>query len=721
VTTVTGARTVSTTVIVCAYTEARWDQISLGYDETLRQLRRGDEIVLVIDHNPELLMRAQIAFPKARVLANAYESGLSGARNTGVLASICDVLVFLDDDACPAPGWLDAYRETFMRADVAVVGGAVEPDWAGGSAPGWFPTEFGWVVGCDYRGLPAEGHAIRNPIGASVIGRIGTLPTGCEETDLCIRIRQVKPELQFLRNTAARVSHAVPAPRQRIGYFLSRCFHEGRSKAMLSTRVGAAASLSSERSYVTRTLPSGVLMGLARAATGRVSGILRAGTIVLGLGATAGGYLAARRTLKPVPMDEAWRPLTVAEMHLESADLAARPGQQRLRLLVVSDGSPLGFIDVDEDEPLPSRQAVHDRLAATSAADVDAPGMSSQVEYIPDVTIVIPTRGRSDELVRCVKSVLEIDYPNFEVIVVDNNDVAGGIDELLASVVSDERLRILHEPRRGVSPARNRGIDEARGEIIAATDDDVVVSRHWLRELVRPLQDDTIDCVTGLVVAAGFQTPAQEMFEEFGGFSKGFAATRFDLDKNRGSHALYPFSPGAYGSGNNLAYRKSAIVSIGCYDTRLGPGTPVRSGEDLDIFLKMLFSGRTIFYQPRAWVRHHHRDSFEELDRQVRDYGRGLSAVILKWGFSDRRRTFDVLRRVPAGLRHYFDPRSVKNEARSASYPASLRRSELRGMLEGLVLMSYQMVVRRGGARPEPIDDIALAGLISPSPMRTEG
>jgi len=246
-----------------------------------------------------------------------------------------------------------------------------------------------------------------------------------------------------------------------------------------------------------------------------------------------------------------------------------------------------------------------------------------------------------------------------------------------------------------------------------------VVSHQWLRELVDPMRDDTIDCVTGLVVAAGFQTPAQEIFEEFGGFSKGFAAMRFDLDQHRGTQALYPFSPGAYGSGNNLAYRKSAIQAIGCYDGRLGPGTPVRSGEDLDLFLKMLFSGRTIFYQPRAWVRHHHRDSFDELNRQVRDYGRGLSAVMLKWAFSDRRRAFEVLRRVPAGLRHYFDPRSVKNQARSAAYPSSLRRSELRGMLEGFALMSYEMALKRhpdaavpttGGA-PAPAEVVGSAGV----------
>ena len=410
----------------------------------------------------------------------------------------------------------------------------------------------------------------------------------------------------------------------------------------------------------------------------------------------------------PAPADSDWQPLVLSEYRIGGADhqVTPTPGS-RSRLLVTSAGSPLGFVDLDATEPIPGademarRAALLDQPPAITAAGT----FEGSAEFAPTVSVVIPTRGRSFELVRCVRSVLAVDYANFEVIVVDNNDRRGAVEELLAPLLHDPRLRVLHQPDRGVSPARNLGIAEARGEFIAATDDDVVVSSQWLSELVAPFADPEIACVTGLVLPNGFSSPAQEMFEEFGGFSKGFRPTRFDLRRNRADHILYPYSPGVYGSGNNMAYRRSTIAALGGYDRRLGPGTPARAGEDLDIFLKVLFDGGAIYYQPRAWVRHHHRDSLEQLRRQLRDYGRGLSAVMLTWALSDPRRALDILRRLPAGLRHLLDPHSDKNEARSSNYPAELQRSEFRGMVEGLLLTMYDRLVHRAprGARTAPL------------------
>jgi len=311
------------------------------------------------------------------------------------------------------------------------------------------------------------------------------------------------------------------------------------------------------------------------------------------------------------------------------------------------------------------------------------------------VSVVVATRGRTSELLLCVESILTQNYSNFEMVVVDNNDDPARLPELLADQLADPRLRIVHEGRRGVSIARNRGTELARGRIIASTDDDVVVSSHWLRELVAAFADITVECVTGLVVPNGFETPAQELFEEFGGFSKGFETVRFDLVGHRGAEALYPYSAGVYGSGNNVAFRKSALEAVGGYDTRLGPGTLVQSGEDLDVFLKFLFAGKTIVYQPRAWVRHSHRRTMDDLHVQLRNYGRGLSAVLLKWALSDRRRLLEILLRLPAGLRRLLGDDSERNVGRSQSYPASLGRAELRGLIEGLALLPVQAIRTR--------------------------
>jgi hypothetical protein len=182
-------------------------------------------------------------------------------------------------------------------------------------APRWFPPEFGWVVGCDYTGLPAGGQRIRNPIGASMavrreplqavggfselVGRVGALPVGCEETELGIRLAAADPAARVIRDVSSPVAHLVPRERQRIGYFLRRCYHEGRSKRQLSALVGRSAGLASERRYVTRVLPIGVLRHLTAAARGDLAGLGRALAVVVGLAVTAAGYLSARPVAAP--------------------------------------------------------------------------------------------------------------------------------------------------------------------------------------------------------------------------------------------------------------------------------------------------------------------------------------------------------------------------------------------------------------------------------------
>jgi hypothetical protein len=187
------------------------------------------------------------------------------------------------------------------------VGGAIVPVWAAGR-PGWFPEEFDWVVGCTYRGMPDTAAPVRNLIGCNMsfrrrvfeavggfrsgIGRIGTRPAGCEETELCIRVRQRWPEGVLLYEPSARVYHRVPASRARWRYFHARCYYEGRSKAAVARFVGAGDGLASERAYTLRTLPRGFALGLADALRLEdMAGLARAGTIAAGLGATAAGYL----------------------------------------------------------------------------------------------------------------------------------------------------------------------------------------------------------------------------------------------------------------------------------------------------------------------------------------------------------------------------------------------------------------------------------------------
>lgn len=294
-------------VVICAYTEARWGDLCAAVASVRQQTLAPREIIVVIDHNDALRQRASAELPGITVLDNQQQRGLSGARNTGVTAAQGSLIAFLDDDAVAEPDWLALLAGACEDTDVLGCGGLVQPAWHTGK-PSWFPEEFTWVVGCSYRGLPTTRSVVRNLIGASMcirrevfaevggfrseVGRIGKHPVGCEETELCLRALREWPERTFLYEPAARIAHTVPESRAQWRYYCSRCFYEGRSKAMVTQLAGARHGLSSERSYTFSALPRGVARNVAQAISHRdMSGLARAGAIVAGLGITTTGYV----------------------------------------------------------------------------------------------------------------------------------------------------------------------------------------------------------------------------------------------------------------------------------------------------------------------------------------------------------------------------------------------------------------------------------------------
>lgn len=292
-------------VVICAYTDRRWDDILAAVASVQAQQPPPDELIVVVDHNPDLQVRLADRLPGVRVVANHHERGLSGARNTGVELSRADVVAFLDDDAAAERGWLAGLARHYADPAVLGVGTRIDAAWDG-AAPAWWPTEFNWVVGCTYTGQRPG--PVRNLIGASAsfrrelfdnggfttgIGRSATdrRPGGGEETEFCIRVAQTHPGGIFLHIDDAAVSHHVPADRGRFSYFRTRCYAEGLSKAQITEHVGACDGLSAERSYSTVALPRGILRGIWDAVHGDFRGLLRAGAIITGLAWTTAGYL----------------------------------------------------------------------------------------------------------------------------------------------------------------------------------------------------------------------------------------------------------------------------------------------------------------------------------------------------------------------------------------------------------------------------------------------
>jgi glycosyltransferase involved in cell wall biosynthesis len=301
------------TVVICAYTERRWEMLLGAINSVLHQELQPDQVVLVIDHNPVLLQWTRAAYPELTVVASNGPRGLSGARNTGVSQARGDVIAFLDDDATAEPDWLTRMLVHYDDPRVLAVGGSAIP--ANQEArPRWFPPEFDWVVGCSFVGQPSEVTPVRNLIGCNMsfrrsaldqagrfdpaLGRVGGVPVGCEETELCIRLQQRHPDGLVLYEPAARVRHHVSTDRWTWGYFRNRCFSEGRSKAVVARLVGPDVGLSAERHYSRRVLPRGVRRGLLEVGAGRdFGGLTRSAAIVVGLLMTVAGYLSCRMSI----------------------------------------------------------------------------------------------------------------------------------------------------------------------------------------------------------------------------------------------------------------------------------------------------------------------------------------------------------------------------------------------------------------------------------------
>jgi glucosyl-dolichyl phosphate glucuronosyltransferase len=298
-------RALTMSVVICAYTLDRWDDVLAAVRSVATQTTPAEEIVVVVDHNPDLYERLRAGLPTVAVVENRYEKGLSGGKNTGVEVTTADVVVFLDDDAVAHPDWLVHLRDAYTNDNIVGVGGTTLPMWDS-ARPRWFPEEFDWVLGCTFTGR--DPGPVRNLLGGNAsfrrevfsvaggfptdIGRTSTQsrPLGCEETEFCIRVNQHRPEWTFVFEPQAVIWHRVPEVRARFSYFRSRCFAEGLSKAAVTRSVGVSDGLSAERRYTARTLTRGVAKGFGEALRGDPAGIERSYAISVGLLTTAAGY-----------------------------------------------------------------------------------------------------------------------------------------------------------------------------------------------------------------------------------------------------------------------------------------------------------------------------------------------------------------------------------------------------------------------------------------------
>ncbi len=380
------------------------------------------------------------------------------------------------------------------------------------------------------------------------------------------------------------------------------------------------------------------------------------------------------------------------------------------RALVRLHGLPLGVVDFDLRASGLSATAVANRiwrqLDRPIAAHLAADGLRAAPAQVfplpptgtaacererqafhanaPSATVVIATRERPESLAATIDSILAVEYRQFQVIVVDSAPVTGATCEVVATRAGHlPDFLYIHEPLPGLAVAHNRGLHAARGEIVAFVDDDVLVDRRWLLELARGFQvADGVACVTGLILPAELETPAQLWLEKYVRINKGYEPKLFDMRANRPRGALFPYAVGAFGSGANMAFRTDVLRAAGGFDPALGAGTRARGGDDLAAFFGIIAAGYTLAYRPTAVVRHRHRRELEALRRQMYDYGAGLGAYLTKLVVDRPGRLLDIAWRAPRGAAHAFEARSDGREWESG-LSRDLARIERRGMLAG--------------------------------------
>ncbi len=224
------------------------------------------------------------------------------------------------------------------------------------------------------------------------------------------------------------------------------------------------------------------------------------------------------------------------------------------------------------------------------------------------VSVIIPALNEEKTIGDCLVSLFKMDYPpeRWEILVVDN-----GSTDRTAEIVKSFPVRYLREERPGPSAARNKGIEASKGEILAFTDADCVVTAGWLQELVRGFVGEEVGVVVGEVLAYPPQTPAER-----------YMAMRKPLRQMW--NLSYPVSP--WFATSSVALRRKVFDNIGLFDPQ------ILTGEDVDISWRF-FQNKNfkLVHRPKSVVFHRHRVTTWGLFKQYQGYGYGRAILSRKY------------------------------------------------------------------------------------------
>jgi GT2 family glycosyltransferase len=305
------AKTISSTVAICAYTEDRWPMLVESVRSAQEQTLPPVLIIVCIDHNPALAERCRAAADgwmtwgsaPVEVVENEFDGRLGSARNTALRYAKGDIVAFLDDDASASEHWLEHMLAPYQDERVVAVGGAPRPVFAT-SRPSWFPIQFDWVFGCYYDGLPVSLAPTTRLIGASMSARRDALESiggfhsdNHDDMDMCHRLAHQFPSRTILLEPEAIVWHNVTEERVTWSYFWRRCFFVNKGKVKAFRDMGSAASLDADRQFVMGAIKRCMTAAVNDAVRGDMNGFVRLAALIAGISLAMAGHLAGQAEL----------------------------------------------------------------------------------------------------------------------------------------------------------------------------------------------------------------------------------------------------------------------------------------------------------------------------------------------------------------------------------------------------------------------------------------
>jgi glycosyltransferase involved in cell wall biosynthesis len=338
-----------------------------------------------------------------------------------------------------------------------------------------------------------------------------------------------------------------------------------------------------------------------------------------------------RYKITEIELSRPIEPLVLAEDESGAGIIARHNGRLiGFKMVPLSAGTRLS---AEATEQLLDNEFANPVLRARVEAELAADAPASAA--LPSLTIAVCTKDRAERLSRLLASLAPLcaasPFAATEVLVIDNAPSDAATADAVAGFAG---VRYVMEPKAGLNFARNAALENTKSDLLAFLDDDVVVDREWLTGLAAACRSaPEAGGFTGLVLPYKLDTDARITFEQRGGFGRGFE--RREWHATSFIYELHPVGAGLLGAGCNMAFKTDLLRGIGGFDDALDTGAPLPGGGDLDIFYRVLRTGRPIIYEPCYAVYHEHRETLQQLRRQYWTWGLGMMAFLAKSMRSD--------------------------------------------------------------------------------------